>query len=139
MTKRTLLIIKPAAVERSLTGVILKMVEEIGLTIKAMKMVHMTKAQAEVFYAVHRGKPFFAGLTEFMSSGPAVVAVLEGENAIAAYRKLMGATDPAKAAEGTIRKLYALDVEKNACHGSDSPETAAVEIPFFFNNLEMVE
>lgn len=133
------MIVKPDAVERSLTGVILKMVEEIGLTIKAMKMVHMTKAQAERFYAVHRGKPFFAGLTEFMSSGPAVIAVLEGENVIAAYRKLMGATDPAKAAEGTIRKLYALDVEKNACHGSDSPETAAVEIPFFFNNLEMVE
>lgn len=137
MTERTLAIIKPDAVKRGLVGTILKMIEESGLTVRGMKMIHMTRAQAEGFYAVHKERPFFAGLTEFMSSGPAVVAVLEGENAIAVYRELMGNTAPAKAAPDTIRKLYGLDVEKNSCHGSDAPLTAATEIAYFFNNLEI--
>ena len=115
------------------------MVQESGLVVRSIKMVHITKNQAEGFYAVHRGKHFFADLVNYMSSGPIVVAVLEGENAIASYRELMGNTDPAKAAGGTIRRLYGLDVEKNSCHGSDAPETAASEVAFFFNSLEVVE
>lgn len=138
MRERTLAIIKPDGLERNLTGTILAMIERGGFTIKAVKMVRMTRREAEGFYAVHRGKAFFAGLTEYMSSGPVVVAVLEGENAVAAYRDLMGATDPREAAGGTIRRLYGLDVEKNTCHGSDSRETAASETAYFFNSLEIV-
>lgn len=138
MAERTLSIIKPNAVTRNLSGAILKMIQEAGLEIKAMKMLQLTREQAEAFYAVHRARPFFDSLTEFMVSGPVVVSVLEGENAIARYRDLMGATDPAKAGENTIRKHYGEDVERNSVHGSDAPETAAQEIAFFFNQLEMV-
>ncbi|MGE4299788.1 MAG: nucleoside-diphosphate kinase [Desulfovibrionaceae bacterium] len=138
MAQRTFSIIKPDAVERNLSGAILGMIQEAGLKVVAMKMLHMTKAQAEGFYAVHKERPFFGSLTDFMCSGPVVVSVLEGENAIERYRKLMGATNPANAEEGTIRKIHALDVEKNSVHGSDAPETAAVEIAYFFNQLEIV-
>ncbi len=138
MSERTFSIIKPDAVERNLTGAVLKMIQDEGLKVVAMKMIHMTKEQAQGFYAVHRERPFFDSLTDFMCSGPVVVSVLEGEDAIVRYRKLMGATNPDNADEGTIRKLFALDVEKNTVHGSDGPETAAVEISYFFNRLEMV-
>ncbi|QJT08528.1 nucleoside-diphosphate kinase [Oceanidesulfovibrio marinus] len=138
MSERTLSIIKPDAVERNVTGAILKMIQDEGLKVVAMKMIHMTKEQAQGFYAVHRERPFFDSLTDFMCSGPVVVSVLEGDGAIARYRKLMGATNPENADEGTIRKQFALDVEKNSVHGSDGVETAAVEISYFFNRLEMV-
>ncbi len=138
MVQQTLSIIKPDAVERNLTGAILKMIQESGLKVKAMKMIQLTKEQAQGFYAVHKERPFFDSLCEFMISGPVVVSVLEGEDAIAKYRALMGATNPANAEEGTIRKQYALDVEKNSVHGSDAPETAAVEISYYFNQLEIV-
>ncbi|GAB7080253.1 nucleoside-diphosphate kinase [Megalodesulfovibrio paquesii] len=138
MIQRTLSIVKPDAVSRNLAGAILAMIQASGLTIKATKMIQLTRAQAEAFYAVHKERPFYGSLCDFMTSGPVVVSVLEGENAIQAYRDLMGATNPANAAEGTIRKQYALDVEKNAVHGSDAPETAAQEIPFFFSALELV-
>ncbi len=138
MAERTLSIIKPNAVEANNAGAILKMIQESGLQVKAMKMIRLTKAQAEGFYAVHSDKPFFDSLCGFMASGPIVVSVLEGNNAIARYRELMGATNPANAAEGTIRKAYGQDVEKNSVHGSDAPQTAAVEIAYFFNALELV-
>lgn len=138
MAERTLSIIKPNAVTRNLSGAILKMIQEAGLEVKAMKMLRLSREQAEAFYAVHRARPFFDSLTRFMASGPVVVSVLEGENAIARYRDLMGATDPAKAGEKTIRKHHGEDVERNSVHGSDAPETAAQEIAFFFNQLEMV-
>ncbi len=138
MAEQTLAIIKPDAIERNLTGEILRRVEKAGLRIKAMKMVRMNKEQAKGFYSVHEDKPFFQSLTEYMSSGPAVVAVLEGDNAISAYRELMGATNPEEADEGSIRKDYALDIEKNSVHGSDSPENASKEINYFFNQLEVV-
>lgn len=138
MTERTFSIIKPDAVERNLQGAILAKIQEAGLKVVAMKMVHMSKKEAEGFYAVHAERPFFGSLTDFMCSGPVVVSVLEGEGAIAAYRKVMGATNPAQAEEGTIRKLYALDIEKNSVHGSDAPETAATEIAYFFSQLEIV-
>ncbi len=136
--QRTLSIIKPDAVSRNLTGAILKMIQDSGLRVVAMKMIHMSKAQAEGFYHVHKARPFFADLTAFMSSGPVVVSILEGEDAIVKYRTLMGATNPANADEGTIRKLYALDIEKNSVHGSDAPETAAFETAYFFSGLEIV-
>jgi nucleoside-diphosphate kinase len=136
--QRTLSIIKPDAVGRNLSGAILKAIQDAGLGVKAMKMIHMTREQAEGFYAVHKARPFFADLCAFMCSGPVVVSVLEGENAVSRYRDLMGATNPANAAEGTIRKRFALDIEKNSVHGSDAPETAAVEIAYFFNQLEIV-
>jgi nucleoside-diphosphate kinase len=136
--QRTLSIIKPDAVERNLQGAILTMIQEAGLRVVAMRMVRMTRSTAEGFYTVHRERPFFASLCEYMSSGPVLVSVLEGPNAIARYRELMGATNPANAAEGTIRKAFALDVEKNAVHGSDSPETAAQEIAYFFSQMEIV-
>ena len=136
MKECTLSIIKPDAVGRNLTGAIIAMIEEAGLSIKAMKMIRLNKNQAEAFYGVHKEKPFFASLTEFMTSGPIVVMILEGDNVIERYRGLMGATNPANSAEGTIRKRFALDVEKNSVHGSDAPETAAVETSFFFNHLE---
>ena len=138
MTEQTLSIIKPDAVERDLTGRILGQIEASGLKVRAMKMVHMTKEQAQGFYAVHKERPFFDSLTDYMCSGPAVVSLLEGDQAIARYRELMGATNPAEAAEGTIRKQFALDIEKNSVHGSDSSENAAIEIAYFFNQLEVV-
>ncbi len=137
MTQRTFSIIKPDATQRNLQGAILKVIQDAGLKVVAMKMIQMTKKQAEGFYAVHSDKPFFDSLTDFMCSGPVVVSVLEGENAISSYREVMGATNPANAAEGTIRKSFALDIEKNSVHGSDAPETAAVEIAYFFNQLEI--
>lgn len=136
--ERTFSIVKPNAVAKNKIGAILAMIEDAGLKIVATKKIHMTKAQAEGFYAVHAERPFFGSLCDFMISGPCVVSVLEGENAIAKYREIMGATNPADAAEGTIRKLYADDIEANAVHGSDAPETAAVEISYFFNALELV-
>lgn len=138
MLERTLSIIKPNAVEKNLSGAILKMIQDAGLKVLAMKMIKLTKEQAEGFYAVHKARPFFNDLTTFMVSGPVVVIALEAENAIQRYRDLMGATNPANAAEGTIRKAYGEDVEKNSVHGSDAPETAAVEIAYFFNQLEIV-
>jgi nucleoside-diphosphate kinase len=136
--ERTFSIIKPDATARNLTGAINAMIEQAGLRIVAQKRVRITREQAERFYAVHRERPFFRELVEFMTSGPVVVQVLEGENAIARYRELMGATDPAKAAPGTIRKLYALSIGENSVHGSDGPETAALEISQFFSENEIV-
>ncbi len=136
--ERTLAIIKPDGVERGLIGEVIKRLESNAFKIAAMKIIHLSKKQAEGFYAVHQGKPFFESLTAFMSSGPAVVMVLEGENIIARYRELMGATNYKEAAEGTIRREFATDIEKNVVHGSDAPETAAFEMAYFFNNLEIV-
>ena len=136
--QRTLSIIKPDAVSRNLAGAILKMIQDAGLKVVAMKMIQLSKAEAEGFYAVHKERPFFGSLVDFMISGPVVVSILEGDDAIARYRKLMGATNPANAEEGTIRKTYALDIEKNSVHGSDAPETAAFETSYFFSALEMV-
>jgi nucleoside-diphosphate kinase len=136
--ERSLSIIKPDGVKRGLIGQVIRMLEENDLEIIAMKMVHMTKQQAEGFYAVHRERPFFKSLTDFMSSGPAIVMVLEGENVITRYRELMGATDYKDAAEGTIRKAFATDIEQNVVHGSDAPETAAFEISYFFNRFEII-
>jgi nucleoside-diphosphate kinase len=136
--ERTLSIIKPDGVERGVIGEVIKRFEANQLNIVAMKMIHMTQKQAEGFYAVHKERPFFGSLTHFMSSGPAVVMVLEGDNAIAGYRELMGATNFEEAAEGTIRRDFATDIEKNVVHGSDAPETAAFEIGYFFNSFEVV-
>ena len=138
MTERTLSIIKPDAVERNLIGAIVQMIEATGLEVVAMKMLHLSKKEAEGFYAVHKEKPFFGELTDYMTSGPVVVSVLQGENAIKRYREVMGATNPANAAEGTIRKTYARDLQANSVHGSDAPETAAYEISYFFNALEIM-
>ncbi|HEY7708427.1 MAG TPA: nucleoside-diphosphate kinase [Candidatus Entotheonella sp.] len=137
--ERTLTIIKPDAVQRNLTGKILARLEDEGFVVLGMKMVYLSKSDAERFYAVHRERPFFNDLTTFMSSGPAVPMVLQRQNAIETLRQVMGATNPAEAAEGTIRKEFALDIEKNSIHGSDSPESAATEIPFFFSHLEFQE
>lgn len=136
--ERTLAIIKPDGVSRGIIGEVIKRLENNDFKIVAMKMLHLSKKQAEGFYAVHQGKPFFESLTAFMSSGPAVVMVLEGENVITRYRELMGATNYKEAAEGTIRREFATDIEKNVVHGSDAPETAAFEIAYYFNNLEIV-
>lgn len=136
--ERTLTIIKPDAVERNLTGKILGIIEEDGFKIIGLKMVSLDVAQARAFYKVHAERPFYHSLTQYMSSGPVVVAVLERDNAIERLREIMGNTDPAKAREGTIRKMFALNIEKNSIHGSDAPETAAVEIPFFFNALDII-
>jgi nucleoside-diphosphate kinase len=136
--ERTLSIIKPDGVKRGLIGEVVRMLEQNNLDIVAMKMLHMTKKQAEGFYAVHRERPFFESLTDFMSSGPAIVMVLEGDNVITRYRDLMGATDCREAAEGTIRKAFATDIEQNVVHGSDAPETASFEISYFFNQLEIL-
>ncbi len=135
--ERTLSIVKPDAVAKNQIGEIIRRLEAGGLKIAAMKMVSLTKEEAEGFYAVHRQRDFFESLTTFMSSGPAVVMVLEGENAIARNREIMGATDPAKAAEGTIRKALGSTIERNAVHGSDAPETARTEIAYFFGELEI--
>lgn len=136
--QRTFSIIKPDATKRNLTGAVNAVIEKAGLRIVAQKRILMTKAQAETFYAVHAARPFFGELVEFMTSGPVVVQVLEGENAVQRYRDVMGATNPANAAEGTIRKLFALSVGENTAHGSDAPETAAVEIAQFFSGNEIV-
>ena len=135
--EKTLSIIKPDGVARGLIGEVIKRLESNGLKLIAMKMLKMTKEQAESFYAVHKERPFFQSLTYFMTSGPVVVMVLEGEDAIAKYRDIMGATDYREAAQGTIRRDFATDIEKNVVHGSDSPETARVEIGFFFNSFEV--
>ncbi|UCD12226.1 MAG: nucleoside-diphosphate kinase [Nitrospinaceae bacterium] len=135
--EQTLAIIKPDAVERNLIGQILERIESRGFHIVAMKRTLLTLAQAEAFYHVHKARPFFGDLTQYMRSGPVVLLVLERENAIAAWRELMGATNPEEAAEGTIRKDFAINLEKNSAHGSDAPDTAAFEIPFFFNQLEI--
>lgn len=136
--ERTLAIIKPDGVSRGIIGEVIKRLENNDFKIVAMKMLQLSKKQAEGFYAVHQGKPFYESLTAFMSSGPAVVMVLEGENIITRYRELMGATNYKEAAEGTIRREFATDIEKNVVHGSDAPETAAFEIAYYFNNLEIV-
>jgi len=135
--ERTFAIIKPDACKRNIAGKILAKIEEKGFRVIAMKRIAMTRKQAEGFYAVHRGKPFFDSLTDFMSSGPCIVMVLEKENAIAAWRTLMGATNPANADPGTIRKEFAQSVEANSVHGSDAPETADYEIKYFFSALEL--
>ncbi len=136
--ERTLSIIKPDGVSRGLIGDVIKRLEEAEIKIAAMKMIHMTTKEAEGFYAVHREKPFFGSLTDFMSSGPIVVMVLKGEGVIAKYRKLMGATNYKEAEAGTIRADFATDIEKNVVHGSDAPETAAEEIKYFFSELDIV-
>ncbi len=137
--QRTLSLIKPDATRRNLCGAILQMIEQAGLRIVGTKMVHLTKEQAEAFYAVHKDRPFFGELVEFMTSGPILCSVLEGENAIADYRKVMGATNPAQADEGTIRKVHAVSFTENSVHGSDAPETAVQEIAFFFNSFELIK
>ncbi|GGC69189.1 nucleoside-diphosphate kinase [Chelatococcus reniformis] len=136
--ERTFSILKPDATERNLTGAINDVIEKAGLRIVAQKRVRMTREQAETFYGVHRERPFFAELVAFMTAAPVVVQVLEGEGAIARYREVMGATNPANAAEGTIRKLFARSVQENSVHGSDAPETAQVEIAQFFAGNEIV-
>jgi nucleoside-diphosphate kinase len=135
--EKTFAIIKPDACRRNITGKIISKIEENGFQIVALKKMCMTKQQAEGFYAVHRGKPFFSGLTDYMSSGPCIVLVLQKENAITTWRKLMGATNPANAEPGTIRKEFAQSVEANSVHGSDAPEAAAYEIAYFFSALEL--
>ena len=136
--ERTFSIIKPDATKRNLTGAVNALIEAAGLRIVAQKRVRITREQAETFYGVHRERPFFGELVEFMTSGPVVVQVLEGEGAIAKYRDVMGATDPKKAAEGTIRKVHALSIGENSVHGSDAPDTAATEIAQFFSGNEIV-
>ncbi len=136
--ERTLSIIKPDGVSRGLIGEVIKRFEQNDIRIVAMKMLHMTQKQAEGFYAVHKERPFFGSLTQFMTSGPVVVMVLEGNQVIAKNRELMGATNYKEAAEGTIRRDFATDIEKNVVHGSDAPETAAFEIGYFFNSFELV-
>jgi len=135
--ERTLSIIKPDGVAKGLIGEVIRRFETAGLKIVAMKMIHMSKKDAEGFYAVHRGKAFYNSVTDFMSSGPCVVLILEGPNAISKNRELMGATNPKDAATGTIRREYASNIERNIVHGSDAPETAAYEMGYFFNALEV--
>jgi nucleoside-diphosphate kinase len=137
MVERTLSIVKPDGVEKNIIGTVISRFESAGLKVVALKLVKLTKEGAEGFYDVHRERPFFGSLTDFMSSGPAVPMVIEGPDAIKKVRELMGATDPAKADEGTIRKDFAGSIESNIVHGSDAPETAAVEISYFFNALEI--
>jgi len=135
--ERTLSIVKPDAVEKNRIGAIVAMIEGAGLKVKGMRMMHLSKKQAEGFYYVHRERKFFGELVDFMTRSPVVVMCLEGENAIARYREVMGATDPAKAAVGTIRKAHGSNIGENACHGSDAPETAAFEIGYFFPGLDL--
>jgi nucleoside-diphosphate kinase len=137
-TERTFSILKPDATRRNLTGAITAMLEEAGLRVVASRRIHMTREQAEGFYAVHRERSFFNDLVAFMTSGPVVVQVLEGENAVARNREVMGATNPANADEGTIRKTFAESIEANSVHGSDSPDNARIEIDFFFKPEEVV-
>jgi len=138
MSNLTFGIIKPDAVRANHTGSIIQKILDNGFGIRGLKLIHMTMPQAQGFYAVHRERPFFAGLTEFMSSGPCVVMALEKEGAVKAWRDLMGATDPAKAEPGTLRKEFGGSVGENACHGSDSDDNAAIEISYFFSRLELV-
>ena len=138
MTERTLAIIKPDAVARNVAGRILHRIEDEGFQIRAIRRLHLSKGQAEGFYAVHRERPFFKSLTEFMASGPAIVVVLEAPDAIKKWRTLMGATDPAKADAGTLRKEFAQSIERNATHGSDAPDTAAFEIGYFFAGIDLI-
>ena len=137
MSERTFAIVKPDAVKAGYTGRILARIEESGFAIRAMRMVHLSKRDAEGFYAVHRERPFFASLTDFMSSGPCVVMCLEAPDAIRKWRTVMGATDPAKADAGTLRREFGASIENNATHGSDAPETAAFELAYFFRGLEL--
>lgn len=137
MSEKTLSIIKPDGVRQRVVGKILARIEDAGFRIVGLRMIHMSKQHAEGFYAIHKERPFFDSLTDFMSSGPSVVMVLEKENAIEDLRALMGATDPAKAGEGTLRKDFATSVEANVIHGSDSPDSAAIEIPYFFTTLQI--
>jgi nucleoside-diphosphate kinase len=136
--ERTFSILKPDATERNLTGAINAMIEKAGLRIVAQKRIRMSRAQAEKFYEVHKARPFYGELVEFMTSGPVVVQVLEGDNAVAKYRDVMGATDPAKAAAGTIRKVHAKSVGENSVHGSDSADNAKIEIAQFFSDIDIV-
>jgi nucleoside-diphosphate kinase len=136
--QQTFAIVKPDAVAGGHTGNILSMAEHAGFRVRGLKMLRLSKQQAEAFYEIHKERPFFEGLVTFMTEGPVVVMVLERENAIAQWRELMGATNPEKAAEGTVRKKYAKNIERNAVHGSDAPETAAVEIPFFFSLADLI-
>ena len=136
--QRTFAIIKPDAVKRRLAGKIIQRIEDAGFSIVAMRRLHLSKQQAEGFYDVHRARPFFASLTEFMSSGPCIALVLEADDAIKKWRTLMGATDPAKADAGTLRKEFAESIERNATHGSDAPETAAYEIGYFFPGIDLL-
>ncbi len=136
MIQETLAIIKPDGVARNLIGEVTRRIESNSLRIKAMKMVHLSKKEAEGFYAVHKERPFFESLTRFMSEGPVVLMILSGESAIQVWRDLMGATDPAKAAPGTIRREFGLSIERNTTHGSDAPETAAFETSYFFSKME---
>jgi len=138
LSNRTLAIIKPDAVGKGFSGKIISMIIEAGFKIKAMKMVHLTKSSAEGFYAVHKDRPFFNDLVAYMTSGPCIPISLEKENAVDDYRKLIGATDPAKAEEGTVRKLFAVDIQHNAVHGSDSDENALKEIAHFFSSDELL-
>ena len=138
MTERTFSIIKPDATERNLTGAVNAVIEGAGLRIVAQRRIQMSRAQAEKFYEIHKERPFFGELVDFMTSGPVVVQVLEGDNAVAKYREVMGATNPAQAAEGTIRKLYARNVGENSVHGSDSAENAKLEIVQFFTDDQIV-
>jgi nucleoside-diphosphate kinase len=135
--ERTFAIIKPDAVKRRLAGRILQRIEDEGFTIRALRLMHLTRAEAEGFYYVHRERPFFGQLTDFMSSGPAIVMALEAPDAIRKWRDLMGATDPAKAEAGTLRKEFGESIERNATHGSDAPETAAFELGYFFAGLDL--
>ncbi|WKZ32707.1 MAG: nucleoside-diphosphate kinase [Thermodesulfobacteriota bacterium] len=139
MVEKTLSIIKPDGVRKKIIGEVIKRFEAAGLRVAAVKMASLSRKEAEGFYAVHRERPFFGSLTEFMSSGPVVLMVLKGDNAIAKNRELMGATDPAKAAPGTIRKDFADSIESNIVHGSDGPDTAAFEIGYFFSAMEIFE
>ena len=136
MIENTLAIVKPDGVSRNLIGEVIRRVESNGLRVKALRMAHLSKKQAEGFYAVHRDKPFFESLTSFMSEGPVVLMILAGDNAIQRWRDLMGATNPEKAAPGTIRKEFGLSIERNTTHGSDAPETAAFETAYFFSQLD---
>ncbi len=136
--ERTFAIIKPDAVERRMAGRILARIEEAGFTVRGMRMQHLSKREAEGFYAVHRERPFFGGLTDFMSSGPCVLLALEAPDAIKKWRTLMGATDPAKADAGSLRKDFGSSIERNATHGSDAPETAAFELGYFFRGMETI-
>ena len=136
-TERTLAIIKPDAVRTSKSGQILARIEQAGFTVKAMRLAHLSKRDAEGFYAVHRARPFFGSLTDFMSSGPCVLLALEAPGAIQKWRALMGATDPAKAEAGTLRKDFGVSIEHNATHGSDAPDTAAFELGYFFRGMEL--
>ena len=138
MLERTLAIIKPDAVERGLAGRIIQRIEDAGFQIRAMRRLQLSTRQAEGFYAVHRERPFFGSLTEFMASGPAIVMALEAPDAIKKWRTLMGATDPAKADPGTLRKEFAQSIERNAAHGSDAPETAAFELGYFFAGIDLI-